>query len=125
MASVSDDRAWDEVLVRLVRELDGLPAHPEHDYDDRAMVTQSTVVAAVSYLGRHAAARWDRQQPVVRLLRSRWERLAGAEQRWLDTCWPACDPSRPEEFMKLDATWFADWISCPMFNAIFLDDANV
>jgi hypothetical protein len=35
----------------------------------------------------------------------------------------ACDPAHPESFTKLDPTWFADWVSAPMFDALYLEDA--
>ena len=119
LASTGDDRAWHDVLAWLRDELRQRPADPEHDFDERAPATQSALVAAVCYLARHAARSWDRQQPVLRLLRWRWNHLGGTEQRWLAACWPACDPARPDEYDGLDATWFADWISYPMFSASF------
>ena len=119
LASVGDDRAWREVLEWLRSTLNDRQANHPHDFDDRTLVAQSDIVAAVSYLAQHAAESWDRQQPVVHLLRLRWDRLRGAEQRWLTVSWPACDPSQPQVFTELEPTWFADWISEPLFDALF------
>ncbi|WP_433825922.1 hypothetical protein ACQP2E_27910 [Actinoplanes sp. CA-015351] len=124
LASVGDDRARGEVLGWLRHTLEGRPANPEHDFDDRTLVAQSDIVAAVSYLARHSAASWEKQEPVVRLLRSRWDRLRGAEQRWLTVNWSACDPAHPETVTALDPTWFADWISEPLFEVLYAEDAE-
>jgi HEAT repeat protein len=124
LACVGDDRAWHEVLELLRRTLNDREAYPPHDFDDRTLVVQSDIVAAVSYLARHAGESWDRQRPVVHLLRSRWDRLRGAEQRWLSANWPACDPSQPESLTALDPTWFADWIGEPLFEALFMQGAD-
>ena len=124
LASVGDDRAWHEVLEWLRGTLNDREANPPHDFDDRTLVAQSDIVAAVSYLARHAAESWDMQQPVIHMLRLRWDRLRGAEQRWLSANWPACDPSQPESFTALDPTWFADWISEPLFEALFVEGVD-
>jgi hypothetical protein len=124
LASIGDDRAWSEVVQWLRRSLDSMKPNPEYDLDDRTLAGQSDTAAAVSYLARHAAGGWERQRPVTQLLRSRWDRLCGAEQRWLTVTWAACDPSHPESFTELDPTGFADWISAPLFGALYLNDAG-
>jgi hypothetical protein len=58
------------------------------------------------------------------MLRSRWNRLRGAEQRWLTVTWSACDPAHPASFTDLDPAWFADWISESLFEALYLEDAE-
>ncbi|WP_250006544.1 HEAT repeat domain-containing protein [Actinoplanes sp. M2I2] len=121
LAGTGDDRAWSDVLEWLRLFLDSQEPDPEHDFEDRVLVAQSDVVAAVAYLARHSVSDGERQQVVVALLRSRWNRLRGAEQRWLTAHWPAGDPAQPESFTRLDATWFADWISMPLFAALYLD----
>ncbi|MFI7547362.1 HEAT repeat domain-containing protein [Actinoplanes sp. NPDC049599] len=124
LASVGDDRAWPEVLQWLRQTLDSREPNPQHDFADRTLVAQSDIVAAVAYLARHAAGSWEKQQPVVQLLRSRWNRLRGAEQRWLTVNWSACDPAHPDSCTDLDPAWFADWISEPLFEALYLEDAE-
>ncbi|WP_250009799.1 HEAT repeat domain-containing protein [Actinoplanes sp. M2I2] len=121
LASVGDDRAWSDVLEWLRQYLDEQPPNPEHDLEDRVLVAQSRAVPAAAYLARHSASDWERQRPVVALLRSRWNRLRGAEQRWLTAHWPASDPALPESFTQLDATWFADWVSRPLYKALYLN----
>ena len=48
---------------------------PQRDFDDRTLAGQPDILAAVTYLAHHSASDFDRQQPVVTLLRSRWNRL--------------------------------------------------
>lgn len=121
LAGVGDDRAWPEVFRWLSQALDELEPDPDpdHDFDDRTLAAQSDIAAAIAYLARHSASDRGKQQPVVALLRSRWNRLRGAEQRWLTVHWPASDPAQAESFTVLDATWIADWISGPVFEAIY------
>jgi hypothetical protein len=104
LAAYGDDRAWGEIVDWLRATLHSQGANPEHDFDDRTVMVQSQILVAVAYLARHSAGDWDRQHPVVRLLRSRWNRLRGSEQRWITVTWPACDPSQPEALAELDAS---------------------
>ncbi|WP_305782576.1 HEAT repeat domain-containing protein [Symbioplanes lichenis] len=124
-ASTGDDRGRAEVLERLRGVLDGRPSPAPYEMDDRTLVIHSDVLPAVCYLARHAAVSWERQEPVVRLLRSHWDRLFAAEQRWLSVHWPACDPAQPEVFGELNPTWFADWVSAPMLDALYLEGADL
>ncbi|MEU4420789.1 hypothetical protein AB0F81_09190 [Actinoplanes sp. NPDC024001] len=118
LAAAGDDRAWAAVLAELERLLQR-PADPDRDLDERTLSGQSTLLTAVCYLGRHAATDPQRQRAVTGLVRRRWDRVHGAEQRWLTVHWPACDPNRPDTATTLDATWLTDWISWPMFSALF------
>ncbi|MBB4763642.1 HEAT repeat domain-containing protein [Amorphoplanes digitatis] len=119
LASAGDDRAQPAVLAELRRRLEVRSRIPLFDMDERALSFQSKILSAVCYLGRHAAGDEARQRAVTGVVRPRWDRLYGAEQRWLTTYWPACDPARPAAFNQLDPTWLADWVSWPLFNALF------
>ncbi|MET8148834.1 hypothetical protein, partial [Actinoplanes sp. NPDC005259] len=119
LASAGDDRARAAVLAELRRLLELSSPHPLLDMQEHALSSLSKTLSAVCYLGRHAAGSETRQRAVTALVRPRWDRLYGAEQRWLTAYWPACDPARPEAFNELDPTWLADWVSRPLFNARF------
>lgn len=119
LASAGDDRAQPAVLAELQRLLELRSPNPPYDMDDHALSGRSEILSAVCYLGRHAAYSAAKQQAVISVIRPKWDRLHGAEQRWLSTRWPACDPSQPAAVNELDPTWLADWISWPLFSALY------
>jgi HEAT repeat protein len=118
LAAAGDDRGWQAVSELLRSYLEGLSDDPLGDLG--AVTLQSSVLPALCYLGRHAAAEPGRAETAAGLVRASWRRLYPAEQRWLTENWPACDPAHPLAATVPDPTWLADWASHPFFDAFYL-----
>lgn len=88
LAPFGDDRAWEQVLASLVKNLRRKTAT-----DMRAQ----EAFYAIEYLARHAGRGSDRAARLVTLLRKRWEK-AGSLLIFADhikRCWPGIQPGGP------------------------------
>ncbi|MFF4055507.1 hypothetical protein ACFYZ8_06025 [Streptomyces sp. NPDC001668] len=119
LAGAGDDRAWDQVFVRLRQIL--RRSGPPTGLRLQHLSVQSQVASAICYLGRHLdGAGGDRSVRLVGEVREHWDRLGTPEQVWLIEMWPGCVPDGPPagEVLPPEGRRLESWIRDPLFGPV-------
>ncbi|WP_204293321.1 HEAT repeat domain-containing protein [Micromonospora gifhornensis] len=119
MAYVGDGRSWDAVLYALRVSLAGPAPRFPFALNPAALFSQSEVLPPIAYLARFATNA-SREEMVVGLVSSNWDKLYNAEQEWLRSHWLACDPNA-EKPMPPNLSRIQSWIQRPFFAPLYVD----
>lgn len=87
LASVGDDRVWDDMRASLALRL-AKKITSERQANE--------AIWTIRYLARHCTRNSDRREQLISLLRDRWNRLLVRHQQVLEELYPGIEPSGPE-----------------------------
>lgn len=113
LAYSGDASQWEAMWGRLERLLaEPAPVNPNSWIQ---LPGQAPRLITIVYLARHAMTP-ERQDRLVDLIRSKWDRFLVQEQRWLAFALPATAATHDSEPFVTDVESMVDWVKHPVFD---------